>query len=134
MAGELLDEAERLMDDQGRVERMDRFDALLAEARLEIERAQNEALDVYGQTGRAARHAETLGRHRRPHNEQRRQKAAPINARLIALDDEIARQWPNLSQYQRAKRILSDHGPALPEVLRNVQAESLAKRIRNARK
>lgn len=134
VAGDLLDAAEALMDERGTVERIDRFDALLAQAEISIERAQNEALDVYGETGRAARHKATLSANRERHNADRRAQSAQLNARLVRLDDSIARDWPRLSQTQRARKILEQHAGQLPESIRTSNPESLAKRIRGARK
>ena len=55
VAGDLLNEAESLIDDQDNVENMDRFTLLMAQIEITIERAQNEALDIYGKVGRQSR-------------------------------------------------------------------------------
>lgn len=127
VAGDLLNEAESLIDDQGNVENMDRFTLLMAQIEITIERAQNEALDIYGKVGRQARHIEKLCGNVSEYNEQRRDQAETHNAWLIEIDDRIAKEWPHLSQEQRARKIINEHDL-------DIKASSLAKRIRSARK
>ena len=127
VAGDLLNEAESLIDDQGNVENMDRFTLLMAQIEIIIERAQNEALDIYGKVGRQARHNEKLSRNVSEYNRKRSDQAKTYNAWLIEIDDRIAKKWQHLSQEQRARQIINEHGL-------NIKASSLAKRIRTARK
>lgn len=134
VACELLDQAEALLDDDGYATDFNRFDALMVRAELSIERAQNESLDVYGLAANRASHSETLRLNAEVRNEAKRQESRKINAQLIAWDDEIRKRVPRQNQTQRAEKILKDYNDQLPSRIAQTLPESLATRIRKARK
>jgi hypothetical protein len=133
IGGDLLDQAEALIDGDGNLSNVDRFDALMAKAELEIERAQNEFLEVYDLAASRASHSKTLRQNAEARNETKRQESQDTNARLIALDDKIKKQFPKKSQIQRAGKIKKDYSKQLPEVCKS-KPESITRRIRKARK
>lgn len=96
VAGGLLNEAETLMDDRGAVEEMDRFDALLAQAQLEIERAQNETLDLYGNAGRLARGQRDKANKRWANNQQVTNAITRIACNPDHADLTPGELWPHL--------------------------------------
>lgn len=134
IAGDLLDQAETLLDENGNLLNVDRFYALMSKVQLLIERAQNESLNVYYLAASRASHSEKLHVTATERNQERLQKSKETNALLIAWDDEIAREYPRLNQEQRAKKILQDRYEQLPDSIAESKPPSLAKRIRKARK
>lgn len=81
-----------------------------------------------------ATHSAELREHAKERNQQRRSESDRINAKLIEWDDEIAEQSPQHSQEWRAAKIIKEYHQELPERIANAKPESLAKRIREARK
>jgi len=134
VACELLDQAEALLDDDGKVTDLNRFDALMVRAELSIERAQNESLDVYGLAASRASHSETLRLNAEARNEAKRRESREINAQLIAWDDEVKGENPHFNQVRRAEKIQEVYSEKLSQKVRESEPESIAKRIRDARK
>jgi hypothetical protein len=134
VACELLDQAEALLDGDGNATDRNRFDALMVRAKLSIERAQNESLDVYGLAASRASHSETLRLNAEARNEAKREESRKINAKLIAWDDEVKGKNPHLNQVRRAEKIKEFYSKELSQEVRESKPESIAKRIRGARK
>jgi len=134
VAVDLLDEAQELIDKNGEVQSMGRFDGLLARAELAIERAQNESLNVYGLAGSRAKHSEELRHNATARNRKQKRKSQEINSKLIAWDDAIAKKHPGLTQPQRARKILWDHKDQLPTSIAESKPTSLVSRLNRARK
>lgn len=136
VAGDLLDEAASLIGERGNVDNMDRFDYLLAQVQLEIERAQNHSAGVYDRAASHARHAAQLAGEARKRNQERRSKSERLNAHLVELDDQIkqSESGSRLNQERRAAKIQAEHKRELPESVLSMKPENLAKRIRDARK
>jgi hypothetical protein len=134
VACELLDQAEALLDDDGYATDFNRFDALMVRAVLSIERAQNESLNVYGLAASRASHSETLRLNAEARNEAKRRESGKINAQLIAWDNEVKGRNPHFNQARRADKIKNLYSKELPQNVRESEPESIAKRIRDARK